>query len=190
MTRSSFLRLACGAAAGCLATLYPLWAWYGIGRWGATPVILGLALVMAARLALSPSRQSALLAGVALTLAALSALLDSEEPALLYPVAVNALMLGVFGASLLSKRTVVERLARMRHPDLPPEGVRWCRGVTLAWCAFFVGNGLTALATVLSGDRNLWALWNGLVSYVLIGVMFAGELLLRTLVERRRARRA
>ena len=38
-----------------------------------------------------------------------------------YPVAVNALMLAVFGGSLFAKQTVIERLARLQHPDLPPE---------------------------------------------------------------------
>ena len=41
-----------------------------------------------------------------------------------YPVAVNGLMLAVFGGSLFAKQTVIERLARLQHPDLPPEGVR------------------------------------------------------------------
>ena len=38
-----------------------------------------------------------------------------------YPVAVNALMLAVFCGSLFAKQTVIERLARLQHPDLPPE---------------------------------------------------------------------
>lgn len=38
-----------------------------------------------------------------------------------YPVAVNALMLAVFGGSLFAKQTIIERLARLQHPDLPPE---------------------------------------------------------------------
>lgn len=55
-----------------------------------------------------------------------------------YPVAVNALMLAVFGGSLFAKQTVIERLARLQHPDLSPEGVRHTRRVTQIWCAFFI----------------------------------------------------
>lgn len=79
--------------------------------------------------------------------------------------------------------------ARLRTPDLPPEGVRWCRGVTQVWCGFFVLNGCVALATVLYGDRGLWMIWNGCVSYVLIGILFAGEFLLRRIRMRRAAAR-
>ena len=66
-----------------------------------------------------------------------------------YPVAVNALMLAVFGGSLFAKQTVIERLARLQHPDLPPEGVRHTRRVTKIWCAFFIFNGATA--AILAG---------------------------------------
>ena len=38
-----------------------------------------------------------------------------------YPVAVSLLMLAVFGASLFAKQTLIERLARLQHPDLPPQ---------------------------------------------------------------------
>ena len=54
-----------------------------------------------------------------------------------YPVIVNALMLAVFGGSLFAKQTVIERLARLQHPDLPPEGVSHTRRVTQIWCGFF-----------------------------------------------------
>ena len=53
-------------------------------------------------------------------------------------------MLAVFGGSLFAKQTVIERLARLQHPDLPPEGVRHTRRVTQIWCAFFIFNGATA----------------------------------------------
>ena len=57
-----------------------------------------------------------------------------------YPVAVNALMLAVFSGSLFAKQTVIERLARLQHPDLPPEGVLHTRRVTQIWCTFFIFN--------------------------------------------------
>lgn len=90
----------------------------------------------------------------------------------------NALGLVLFAGSLRT-RPIIERFARMKHPNLPPEGVRWCRKVTVVWCVFFVLNGSAALATVLSGDRDLWTLYNGFVSYLLMGLLFAGEWLLR-----------
>ena len=109
-----------------------------------------------------------------------------EEPMRLYPVLVNAFLLWAFGTTLLPNRMpMVERFARMKDSVLPPEAVRWCRGVTQVWCGFFILNGAAALATVFL-SRETWVLWNGCLSYIAIGVLFAGEWLLRTLVMHRR----
>ena len=91
-------------------------------------------------------------------------------------------MLAVFGGSLFAKQTVIERLARLQHPDLPPEGVRHTRRVTQIWCAFFIFNGATA--AILAGLQyyDWWAAYTGIVSYVLMGILFAGEWVYRKAV--------
>lgn len=99
-----------------------------------------------------------------------------------YPVAVNALMLAVFGGSLFAKQTVIERLARLQHPDLPPEGVRHTRRVTQIWCGFFVFNGAVAAVLALWQWYDWWVVYTGIVAYVLMGVLFAGEWVYRKLV--------
>ncbi|MDO5530949.1 strain DSM [Sutterella sp.] len=174
-----------------LAALYPLWAWWGLNRFGIVPVAASLAAVMLLRALLKGGREAwgCFLISTALCLA--STLLDREAPMLLYPVCVNLFMLWLFGSSLVGgSMPLVERLARLKEKNLPPEGVRWCRGVTVTWCIFFVVNGSVALFTVLHGDRSLWMLWNGAVSYVLMGVLFAGEFLLRMIVMRRQVDRS
>ena len=35
------------------------------------------------------------------------------------------------------KQSAIERIARLQHPDLPPEGVVYTRRVTQIWCVFF-----------------------------------------------------
>lgn len=102
----------------------------------------------------------------------------------LYPAAMSFSLLTVFGRSLLKPPTIIERIARLREPDLPPEGVRYTRQVTRVWCIFFGLNGIIALATVFA-SRELWALWNGLLSYLCMGTLFAGEWLVRRHVRRR-----
>ncbi|MDD4916151.1 MAG: hypothetical protein PHW13_14090, partial [Methylococcales bacterium] len=76
-------------------------------------------------------------------------------------------------------QSLIERLARIQHPDLPPEGVIYTRRVTQIWCAFFVVNGGIALATALWSSIELWSLYNGLIAYVLMGILFVGEYLVR-----------
>jgi uncharacterized membrane protein len=96
-----------------------------------------------------------------------------------YPVAVNVVLLGMFGGSLRWGPPVVERLARMSEPELPATAVAYTRKVTFAWCLFFIGNGLIAWYTAVFTSFETWALYNGAISYALIGAMFAIEWLIR-----------
>lgn len=121
--------------------------------------------------------QSVALAGIALCVA--SILLRTHQLLLFYPVAVNGIMLTVFGGSLWTTMPLVERLARLRTPDLPPQGVRYTRRVTQIWCLFFIINGSVALFTALHGDMQLWTAWNGMAAYLLMGTLMAGEWIVR-----------
>ena len=47
-----------------------------------------------------------------------------------YPVAISLAMAAIFAASLRHPPTIVERIARLSEPDLPPEGVAYTRQVT------------------------------------------------------------
>jgi uncharacterized membrane protein len=143
--------------------------------------LAGLFLLLVASLRALASREPVwwLAASGALVLVIATFVLNDGLPLKLYPVLVNVAMLLVFAASLWKPPTVIERLARLRHPDLPPEGVRWVANVTRAWCVFFVANGGIALWTALAASDATWALYNGAIAYVLIGAMLAGEWLLR-----------
>jgi uncharacterized membrane protein len=114
-----------------------------------------------------------------LGLAGMTAVVNSELLLRLYPAAVTAGVLLLFAASLYTPPSMIERFARLQHPDLPPEGVRYTRKVTQVWCAFLTLNSLIALYTGLFSSREVWSLYNGLIAYMLMGVLFAGEWLVR-----------
>lgn len=177
-TSSKWAPVLAGALFALLAILYPFWAHWGLTNWGVAPVAGLLALMALGRAAFSRDPMTLASGVLALVLAAVGFTTERDEALLFYPVLMNALGLVLFAGSL-RERPIIERFARMKHPNLPPEGVRWCRKVTVVWCVFFVLNGSAALATVLSGDRDLWTLYNGFVSYLLMGLLFAGEWLLR-----------
>lgn len=99
-----------------------------------------------------------------------------------YPVLVNLIMLAVFGGSLFAKQTVIERLARLQQPELPERAVRYTRRVTQVWCVFFIANGAVAALLALLGRYDWWAVYTGVIAYVLMGILFAGEWLYRKLV--------
>jgi uncharacterized membrane protein len=123
--------------------------------------------------------QARWVAAVALLLAGSTALLNLSLPLKLYPVLVNFALLAVFGLSLWRGPTVVERIARLQEPDLDPRGVAYTHRVTQVWCGFFVLNGGLSLATALWASEKVWALYNGLIAYGLIGTLMAGEWLVR-----------
>jgi uncharacterized membrane protein len=166
---------------------YPLVVWFGFGRWN--PAWMGVALAVLLFLRAAGGRDPMwLVAGCgALLLAAAAGVGGSWLPLKLYPVMVSGVLLAVFAATLWRGPTVIERIARLREPHLPPEGVAYTRKVTLAWCGFFLANGALSAATALWASERAWALYNGLVSYGLIGVFFGIEWLLR---QRMRARLA
>jgi uncharacterized membrane protein len=106
-------------------------------------------------------------------------------PLKLYPALVNAAMLSVFTYSLFVPPSIVERFARRRDPDLPPQSVTYARHVTQVWCVFFALNGTVALVTALWASAATWSLYNGFVAYLLMGLLFAGEYGMRCNFKRR-----
>ena len=139
-------------------------------------LLLGLALL---RLLVTRQRFWLVAAAGAVCLAGVSIWGNALLPLKLYPVLVNAALLAAFAWSLASPPSMVERMARLTEPDLPPEAIAYTRTVTQVWCGFFVVNGSIALGTALWATQAVWSLYNGVIAYVLMGLLFAGEYLVR-----------
>lgn len=181
------LRAAATAAVLVLTLAYPFVVAFGADRLPPGAVAATLVGVAVLRAALARDPVWWLAAAGALVLGAVSQLGLGWLPLKLYPVLVNATLLAVFGLSLRHGPPVVERLARVTEPDLPPEAVAYTRRVTQAWCLFFLANGAVAAATAVWWPTTAWAWYNGFVAYLLIGAMFAGEWLLRRRLKARLA---
>jgi len=181
------------AIAGVLV-LYPVLVYFGIGRFGPSAVAVLLIAVCLLRLLVLrirgertfATRQVALITAGAVVLAAASLVLGKPDAMLYYPVFMNATFCFLFSWSLVSPPSAIERIARLREPDLSPAGVRYTRRVTIAWVVFFIANGSIALYTVLFAPLATWALYNGFIAYLLIGAMFGVEFLIRSIVLRDR----
>jgi uncharacterized membrane protein len=169
-----------------LATLlYPLAIYFGLGRFEPRWLALFLLAIVTARAAISRDPVWIAAAIGALVLVGVSVLANQAMPLKLYPVLVNAVMLIVFGISLRNPPSAIERIARMHEPNFPPEAVAYTRKVTIVWCLFFIFNGGIALATALWASDRLWVTYNGLIAYLLMGLLFAGEWLVRRRVRAR-----
>lgn len=176
---------------GLLLLAWPFLIWFGLAHNRLSWLLPLMALLLFLRFRqtrqqtgpLSAVTQVVAAAGIALCIA--SYLLNTHQLLLFYPVVVNGVMLAVFGGSLWSTMPIVERLARLRDPVLPDAAIRYTRRVTQIWCVFFIINGGMALFTALYGDMSLWTAWNGMISYLLIGALMAGEWLVRQRVIKR-----
>src|SRR5574343_1260429 len=107
--------------------LYPLAVWWSLGRWPTWVVTAAVAVLAALRARGSHHVAWGSIALGASVLALLGLLTDAGWPARLYPVLVSLAMLAVFSLSLFRGMPVVERLARLQEPGLPPEGVAYTR---------------------------------------------------------------
>lgn len=170
---------------GMLLLAWPFLIWFGLAHNSLRWLLPLMALLLFLRFRQTRRQAGPLrvvtqvVAAVGITLCVASYLLKTHQLLLFYPVVVNAVMLAVFGGSLWSSMPIVERLARLRDPQLPAVAVRYTRRVTQIWCAFFIFNGGVALFTALHGDMAMWTAWNGMIAYLLMGLLMGSEWLVR-----------
>lgn len=95
----------------------------------------------------------------------------------IYPVLMNAAVCAMFALSL-KKTPLITQYAQKMHKNLDKYGIKYTRNATLAWAVFMGCNTLISLATVFM-QMNIWVLYNGFISYILIGLMMISEYILR-----------
>lgn len=170
---------------------YPFAVYYGLNQWGVGTVagVVGVLFVLriigANNTRLRELKYIAWISGaMGLILALLALFFKETRWFTYYPVIVNLLMLTLFASSLRQKETIVERFARLQDPQLPDYAVAYTRTVTKVWCIFFVANGTVSLITSFI-SLDIWTLYNGLLSYLLAGTLFACEFTVRLYVKRK-----
>lgn len=172
--------------AGVLVVLYPAGVYYVLtehdGRMGIIG-LLSLSIAIAAvrlRGAQSGQRLQVLaMPGALALLAGASLMLDDHRFVLALPVLVNLILLSTFASTLWSDTPLVERFARMQVDDLSSAELTYCRSVTVIWSLFFIVNGGIAGSLAWLSPVSWWALYTGLISYLLIGMLGAGEYIVR-----------
>ncbi|CDT21849.1 MULTISPECIES: septation protein IspZ [Vibrio] len=164
---------------------YPIAVYFGLNKFGLQTVGIVLAAIFAVRIftggqaKIKELKHLAWISGSAgIVLLALGLAFKQHGWLTYYPVIVNVCMLAVFASSLWQPQTIIERLARLQEPELPQSGVDYTRKVTKVWCLFFVINGSIAFYTCFQ-PLEIWTLYNGLLSYLFAGLLFAGEWVVR-----------
>ncbi|MCR5495136.1 MAG: AMP-binding protein [Treponema sp.] len=114
----------------------------------------------------------------------------------LYSVSISTVLLFVFASSLFFKPNIIFRFAclgdkSVKGSSFEAQVNEYCRKVTIVWCTFFVLNGsisaFTALHDFGSDELNdkIWSVYNGGISYILMGLLFAIEFIVRKLVDKK-----
>jgi uncharacterized membrane protein len=177
---------------GVVFVAYPLVIYAGLSFFGVREagliMLLLLSPVLVSRLRRMRRERLGTLALVPVITGALlaaGALVGRAGFMLAVPTVTNLLLFAFFVPTLRSGPPMIERFARMTHPDLRPAEVRWCRAWTVVWCAFFVMNGAVAAGLALYAPLTWWTLHTSLIGYVLMGALLGGEWVARKVRFRR-----
>ena len=117
----------------------------------------------------------------------------------IYSVVINITLLFIFGSTLFMPPNIIFRFATLvdksiKGSSYEKQVYNYCRNVTIVWCIFFVLNGTAAFCTTFADKlfgfgaeeaRTIWAVYNGGISYVLMGTLFVVEFIIRKLVDRK-----
>jgi uncharacterized membrane protein len=107
-------------------------------------------------------------------------LLDSVTYMLHLPFLISTIFLISFSYGFLSPPNTIEVFARRFVSDLSIEEIAYCRRVTLVWVCFLGLNGVVAYYTACCTSLRIWSLYNGFITYMVIGLLFAVELSYRS----------
>ncbi|MGR8930295.1 MAG: hypothetical protein ACU836_06610 [Gammaproteobacteria bacterium] len=182
-----WVRLLLNGLIAALTISYPFLIWFSLDNFQPRSLAMILAALFLLRFSLrgSQTKNAPLQVVVPICVVFLLTIawLNQADGLLFYPVFVSLVFFLLFSASLTYPPTVVERLARLEDPNLPPKGVAYTRKVTVVWSIFFLANAAVSSFTVWYGDRWLWSLYNGCVFYILMGLLMAVEMVIRRKVK-------
>lgn len=165
---------------------YPFIVYFGLGRFEPRVLYLIVGILLGIRgliglrsLNVEHVRKLAPPAIAITAVLAAGAWFNSETLFLLIPGIISAVLGGFFMVSYFSPPSMIEVFARMSVSDMTDETVQYTRRVTLVWVGFFLFN--TAVVCYLSffASKEAWAIYTGVIAYLLIALLLAVEFLYR-----------
>ena len=90
----------------------------------------------------------------------------------IYPVAVNFAIFWLFFSSLFTNETIIQKFARLSEGTLTEPVKIYTKNLTYVWCVFLFLQFLCSVITCFLSD-TVWIVYNGFLSYVLLGSFFA-----------------
>lgn len=118
----------------------------------------------------------------------------------LYSVVISATFLAIFASTLFLEPNIIFRFATLADKSIKGSSFEnqvksYCKKVTIVWCCFFILNGSISACTAFIQNiipgisdelaNTIWSVYNGGISYVLMGTLFVVEFIIRKLVDRK-----
>lgn len=164
-----------------VALLYPYLVYQGIQAgvvWFAPMMIIGLYLYQAVHTTEAKVRfTKGGIAGVLL----IGVFFYQALTAKILPVAIQLMLMHFFGKTLLKEHgpSLIERFVRLEFPEFPPGIPEYCRLLTVIWTGFFAFNVVVCLWLAFFAPASWWALYTGVIMFVLTGLLMVGEYIYR-----------
>jgi len=167
--------------------IYPAIVYFGMDYLGPAPLAMILVLLLAVRLFANSGSRALFwpISGVLALFVLLVWFTGDQRVLRAYPVIISLALFTVFAGSLLSPPPIIERLVRLREKTVRPPAIPYLRWVTIGWSCFFLINAAIAAWTAWIAPLEYWAIYNGLISYLLVALVFAVEYIIRRIYKRR-----
>lgn len=97
------------------------------------------------------------------------------------PVLIQLMLMYFFGRTLLKGKgpSFIESFVRLEFPEFPPGISEYCRQLTIMWTSFFAMNAVICVLLAIWGADLWWTLYNGVIIYLMIGLLTIGEYIYR-----------
>ena len=101
-----------------------------------------------------------------------------------YPPICNFSIFMIFFISLFTKETIIQKFAKLAGDKLSEAAINYTRKITYVWCIFTFINFIFSVITIFLPDK-IWILYNGCISYLLVGLLFTIEYIIRINLQKR-----
>lgn len=95
----------------------------------------------------------------------------------------NFIIFLIFFSSIFTQETVIQKIAKLTEGVLDNDVKIYTRKLTYVWTIFLFINFIISLLTFFLSDK-IWIIYNGFISYFLIGLLFITEYLYRVIFKR------
>jgi uncharacterized membrane protein len=178
---------ASGALAAILAVGSPIVLYYAVRRGRAYEgaiLLVAYALLRAIPMVLAASPQQRRIAMrlplIAIVSAVLGVVLDAPRALLVLPSASQLAFAATFLGSLRST-PLVEHFARMKHGELAPRQITYCRTVTKVWAAVLAASAVVGLVLAAFASLEAWTWFTTIGIYVVLAATYGIEYAVRRL---------